>query len=115
MNARLSSLSGLLILATLSGMAMAADVAPTIDRATCEPPKYPKAALINEESGTVSIGFLVTADGKVTETKIEKSSGSRSLDKAAVSALALCKFKPGTRDGKPDAIWAKVDFTWKLE
>ncbi len=114
MNARLSSLAGLLLLAA-SGFVHAADVAPSIDRSTCEAPKYPKAALINEESGTVSIGFLVGADGKVTETKIEKSSGSRSLDKAAVTALALCKFKPGTKDGKPDAVWAKVDFTWKLE
>ncbi len=114
MNARLSSLAGLLLLAAC-GFVHAADVAPSIDRSTCEAPKYPKAALINEESGTVSIGFLVGADGKVTETKIEKSSGSRSLDKAAVTALALCKFKPGTKDGKPDAVWAKVDFTWKLE
>ncbi len=93
----------------------AADVAPVIDRSSCEPPKYPKAALINEESGTVSMGFLVGADGKVSETKVEKSSGSRSLDKAATTALALCKFKPGTKDGKPDAVWVKIDFTWKLE
>ena len=112
MSARLFSLAGLWF---VSNLVLAADVSPTIDRSTCEPPKYPKAALLNEESGTVSIGFLVGADGKVTDTKIEKSSGSRSLDKAAVSALALCKFKPGTKDGKPDAVWAKVDFTWKLD
>lgn len=122
MNARLSLATRYLLaaVATIASMActpfaFAAEVAPVIDRSSCEPPKYPKAALINEESGTVSLGFLVSADGKVSETKVEKSSGSRSLDKAAATALALCKFKPGTKDGKPDAVWVKIDFTWKLE
>ncbi|MDE2430500.1 MAG: TonB family protein, partial [Burkholderiales bacterium] len=54
-------------------------------------------------------------DGKVVESKVEKSSGSKSLDKAALSALSQCKFKPGTKDGKPEQAWAKVDFVWKLE
>ena len=70
---------------------------------------------MNEETGTVSMGFLVGVDGKVVDSKVEKSSGSKSLDKAALSALAQCKFKPGTKDGKPEQLWAKVDFVWKLE
>ncbi|WP_408058533.1 energy transducer TonB [Undibacterium curvum] len=95
--------------------AMAADTAPVMDSKSCEPPKYPKAALINEETGTVTMGFLVGTDGKVVDSKVEKSSGSKSLDKAALTALAQCKFKPGTKDGKADQAWAKVDFVWKLE
>ncbi len=98
-----------------SASSFAADVAPVIDMKSCDPPKYPKAALMNEETGTVSMGFLVAADGKVVESKVDKSSGSKSLDKAALSALTLCKFKPGTKDGKPDQLMAKVDFVWKLE
>lgn len=70
---------------------------------------------MNEETGTVSMGFLIATDGKVLESKVEKSSGSKSLDKAAVSALSQCKFKPGSKDGKADQLWAKVDFVWKLE
>lgn len=93
----------------------AADVAPILDSKSCDPPKYPKAALMNEETGTVSLLFLVSADGKVTDSKVDKSSGSKSLDKAALSAFSQCKFKPGTKDGKPDQVWAKVDFVWKLE
>jgi periplasmic protein TonB len=114
MNAHLSTLV-LGILLSLSGLSYAADVAPVMDAKSCEPPKYPKAALMNEETGTVTLGFLVAADGKVVESKVEKSSGSKSLDKAALSALSLCKFKPGSKDGKPDQLWAKVDFVWKLE
>ena len=70
---------------------------------------------MNEETGTVGMGFLVGVDGKVVDSKVEKSSGSKSLDKAALTALAQCKFKPGTKDGKPEQTWAKVDFVWKLE
>ena len=106
-------LSVLLSVAAVS--AMAGETAPVMDSKSCDPPKYPKAALMNEETGTVTMGFLVGADGKVVESKVEKSSGSKSLDKAALSALSQCKFKPGTKDGKPDQVWAKVDFVWKLE
>lgn len=114
MNPKISAIASCLLFA-VSSAAFAADVAPVIDSKSCDPPKYPKAALMNEETGTVSMGFLVGVDGKVVESKVEKSSGSKSLDKAALSALSLCKFKPGTKDGKPDQLWAKVDFVWKLE
>ncbi len=104
-----------LVLLLMSFTSYGAEVAPVLDAKSCDPPKYPKAALINEEQGTVSLLFLVTADGKVTDSKIDKSSGSKSLDKAALSAFSQCKFKPGTKDGKPDELWAKVEFVWKLE
>lgn len=114
MNAKFSLLSMGLLMA-ISSMGFAAEVAPVMDSKSCESPKYPKAALMNEETGTVTMGFLISTDGKVVESKVEKSSGSKSLDKAALSALSLCKFKPGSKDGKPDQLWAKVDFVWKLE
>ncbi len=114
MNVKLSVITSGLLLA-VSNLSFAADVAPVMDPKSCEQPKYPKAALMNEETGTVTMGFLISPDGKVVESKVEKSSGSKSLDKAALSALSLCKFKPGTKDGKADQLWAKVDFVWKLE
>lgn len=103
------------VLFTLCATAFGAEVAPVLDSKSCEPPKYPKAALMNEETGTVSLLFQVSPDGKVNESKVEKSSGSKSLDKAALSAFTQCKFKPGTKDGKADTLWAKVEFVWKLE
>jgi protein TonB len=105
--------STLMISASVS--AFAADVSPTLDSKSCDTPKYPKAALMNEEQGTVELMFLVPPDGHVTESKVEKSSGSKTLDKAALNAFSQCKFKPGMKDGKPDALWAKVEFAWKLE
>ena len=102
-------------LLTVSLLSYGAEVAPVLDGQSCAPPKYPKAALINEEQGTVSLLFLVSPDGKIVESKVDKSSGSKSLDKAALSAFSQCKFKPGSKDGKPDQLWAKVEFVWKLE
>ncbi|MFD2270900.1 hypothetical protein ACFS07_06595 [Undibacterium arcticum] len=37
------------------------------------------------------------------------------MDKAARLALSICKFKPGTTDGKPEQSWTKVQYEWKLE
>jgi len=105
--------SALLLCASAS--TFASEVAPVLDSKSCEAPKYPKAALINEEQGTVALLFLVPPDGHVADSKIEKSSGSKALDKAALNAFSQCKFKPGMKDGKPDALWAKVEFAWKLD
>ncbi len=63
----------LLAIATAFGFAItatasAADVLPVRDGKSCEAPKYPKSALLNEETGTVQMGFLVGVDGKVTES-----------------------------------------------
>ncbi|MFZ6757689.1 energy transducer TonB [Undibacterium sp. Ji50W] len=114
MKPQISILVSSLLLA-MSASVLAAETSPVMDGKSCEPPKYPKAALMNEETGTVTMGFLISTDGKVVESKVDKSSGSKSLDKAALGALSQCKFKPGTKDGKPDQLWAKVDFVWKLE
>jgi len=108
-----SILSALLLVA--AGSVMAAETSPVMDNKSCDPPKYPKAALMNEETGTVTMGFLVGTDGKVSDSRVDKSSGSKSLDKAALQALSQCKFKPGTKDGKAEQMWTKVDFVWKLE
>ena len=103
------------LLITASAASFASEVSPVLDSKSCDAPKYPKAALMNEEQGTVELEFLVPPDGHVSDSKIAKSSGSKTLDKAALNAFSKCKFKPGMKDGKPDALWAKVEFEWKLD
>jgi protein TonB len=78
-------------------------------------PEYPPAARRANETGTVQLSYLVDVDGKVLESKIERSSGSRRLDEAAKTALALCKYAPGTVDGRPVRSRKKVIYVWKLE
>jgi protein TonB len=98
----------------VAGGAMAAEVPASFDSKSCKA-EYPKASLMNEEQGTVSMSFLVAADGSVVESKLEKTSGFKNLDKAAMKAISACKFKPGTKDGAPAQTWTKVDYAWKLD
>ena len=92
----------------------AAEVPASFDPKKCAV-EYPKASLMNEEQGTTSASFLVSADGTVTESKLDKSSGFKNLDRAALKGLSSCKFKPGTKDGAPAATWTKVDYAWRLD
>jgi periplasmic protein TonB len=103
-----------LVLCGMAGAAAAGEVPASFDPKTCKA-EYPKASLMNEEQGTVSMSFLVAADGSVVESKLEKTSGYKNLDKAALKAIGACKFKPGTKDGAPAQTWTKVDYAWKLD
>lgn len=80
----------------------------------CALPAYPKSSIRNEETGTTTLALLVGTDGRVTSARVEQSSGYRDLDRAAVSALSLCQFKPATTNGVPEAAWAKLSYVWTL-
>ena len=89
--------------------------AAVVNAKDCEKPEYPSASLRAEETGVVRLAFLIDVDGKVLESKVEKSTGYRRLDEAARTALGLCKFKPATADGKPEKSWARMEYEWKIE
>ena len=90
-------------------------VAAVVDARACEKPAYPSKSLRNEEQGTVTLEFLIGLDGRVADSKVYKSSGFKDLDRAAIAGLSLCKFKPGTVDGKLEKSWTKMQYVWKLE
>ena len=75
---------------------------------------YPIEALRNREQGTVILRVLVGADGSVLGVEIEKTSGSRSLDRAAREAVAKWRFHPATRNGVALSAWASVPITFNL-
>ncbi|MGJ9420064.1 TonB family protein [Massilia sp. CMS3.1] len=81
----------------------------------CAKPNYPANAARNGETGTVTLALLVGLDGRVTGSRIQKSSGSRDLDRAAVNALSLCQFKPALHNGVRQAGWAQIAYVWSLE
>jgi protein TonB len=110
----LARYTGLLSALLLSTTAFAGEVPASFNPATCKA-EYPKASLMNEEQGTTSMSFLVNPDGSVAESKLEKTSGFKNLDKAAIKSISACKFKPGTKDGAPAQTWTKVDYAWKLD
>jgi len=77
-----------------------------------EKPIYPRLAEQAGIEGVVFIIVLVLKDGRVDSAMVEKTSGTASLDNAAVQAAYKNRFKPGLRDGCPVASWVtyKVDF-----
>jgi protein TonB len=85
------------------------------DASGCATPNYPVRAARNNESGTVTLALLVGVDGKVSDSRIKSSSGSRELDKAAVSALSTCTFKPALNGGVAEPGWAQIAYVWTLE
>jgi len=108
------SLVATLFVSGFAGAAFAGEVPASFDPSKCKV-DYPKASLMNEEQGVTSMAFQVNADGSVADSKLEKSSGFKGLDKAALKGLSACKFKPGTKDGAPAQTWTKVDYAWKLD
>jgi periplasmic protein TonB len=83
--------------------------------AGCKRPDYPRDALMAEEQGNVTISVFVGTNGSVKEAKVKKSSGSRSLDKAASKAFSLCSFKPAMKDGEPQESWYDIPYEFILE
>ncbi len=103
------------VLYSVSFAAFAADSVATLDtKVPCDKPEYPRASLVNEEQGTVVLSLQIGVDGKVTDSKVEKSSSFKNLDKATLK-LANCHFKPLMQDGKPVQSWAKFEYVWKLD
>jgi protein TonB len=85
------------------------------DAKACALPDYPARAVREGVSGTTMLALLVGPDGRVSSARVERSSGSRDLDKAAVNALSLCRFKPATHNGVPEAAWAQLAYVWTLD
>lgn len=88
---------------------------PLVKANACAKPRYPRASLRANEAGIVKLKFLVGADGRVIESKIERSSGYARLDEAAREALSLCSFKPATLDGRAVPDWALLQYEWKID
>jgi periplasmic protein TonB len=99
-------------------VAAAPRTAPVIDFKGCAKPEYTAAARRAEAQGTTLISFLIDVDGKVLESRVERSAGGsrdhKALDRAALEALSKCQFKPGTLEGKPERSTSRVEYVWKL-
>jgi protein TonB len=87
--------------------------APVVKAKDCREPEYPAVSERLGEAGSVVLQLLVGIDGKVTDSKIEVSSGFERLDKAAQAGLSRCKFVPGQVDGQPAEAWAQMKYTFR--
>jgi protein TonB len=81
----------------------------------CPKPVYPKSSLRNEETGVVTLRFMIGADGRLLKQQITRSSGFRDLDRAAQSALAQCWFRPASIKGQPVQSPLDIQYVWTLD
>jgi TonB family protein len=88
---------------------------PTMLFDSCRRPNYPRSSLRNEETGRVTLEFLVDPAGKPVQIRKVRSSGHAALDNATLLSLSACSFEPLSVDGKPAAAWAIVQYVWTLE
>jgi protein TonB len=106
-------------LSTTGPVTGSAAAAPTLRAAAmlegCIKPPYPAQAARNGDTGTVTLALLVGVDGRVTASRIVRSSGIKELDKAAVSALSLCAFKPAMLGDAAQAGWTSVAYAFTLD
>lgn len=78
-------------------------------------PAYPSLSRRLGEQGVVVLEFTIEADGEVLDARVKKSSGHPRLDEAAkIGLTTLCKFHPGTVDGKPERAKATIAYRWTL-
>jgi bla regulator protein BlaR1 len=82
---------------------------------SCAKPVWPKQSLRDENTGTVTLGFKISEDGRVEESRVKKSSGFAALDEAARDGIAKCRFRPATQGGKPVAAWMQMQYVWTLQ
>ena len=79
------------------------------------PPRYPLIARRNGEQGTVTLKVLVTREGLPAEISVQTSSGSASLDQAAVEAVKGWRFAPARQGAQAVEAWVLVPIVFKLE
>ena len=75
---------------------------------------YPVAALRNGESGTVMLRVTVGADGVPYGIAVARSSGSRTLDRAAMGAVKSWRFNPAMRNGQPVPASVQIPVSYNL-
>lgn len=83
--------------------------------ASCAKPHYPRESLRYEHTGTVTLNFKISANGKVEDSNIMKSSGYPLLDEAAREGISKCQFMPATQGGKPVPAWMHMQYVWTLK
>lgn len=75
-------------------------------------PEYPRFDKLAGIEGTVWIAVEIDIDGSVTNARVYKTSGRKSLDQAALDVAFQNKFRPAIQNGHPVKLWTayKVEF-----
>lgn len=78
------------------------------------PPEYPTDALQLGRQGVAVLLVIVAENGRPMQIRLVKSSGFKSLDKAAKAAVAKWKFRPAQRGGRAVSCPIKVPVRFRI-
>lgn len=78
-------------------------------------PVYPPVARRSGDQGTVMLKVLVSPEGAPLRIELDQSSGSKSLDGAALEAVKGWRFVPARRGTQNIEGWVRVPVVFKLE
>ena len=78
-------------------------------------PNYPEAARRASLQGTVIAEIRIDRHGNVESARTTSSSGSATLDDAALAAVRAWRYRPATRGGQPTPSLRRVRFVFKIE
>ena len=76
-------------------------------------PEYSEEARKAKYQGSVTLQIVVDEKGNVKDIRVVKKLGL-GLDEKAIEAVAKWRFKPGMKDGKPVAVIATVEVSFRL-
>lgn len=77
-------------------------------------PSYPLAARLRGYEGVVLLSVEVSAEGRVDDLKVKRSSGYDVLDRSALEAVLTWTFEPARRMGRPVRIQVDVPVKFLL-
>jgi TonB family protein len=79
------------------------------------PPRYPADALKEGKTGVTVLVVDIDAQGGVTGTRVERSSGDARLDAVAQEAATKWRFTPAMKQGQPVASKVRVPIEFALD
>jgi TonB family protein len=74
--------------------------------------KYPPLLRDAGIGGTVRVYFFIDETGKVIDRRIDKSSGHKDLDDAALQVAAVMRFSPALNRDKKVPVWVSFPITF---
>jgi len=79
------------------------------------PPQYPALAERNGWEGTVMLKAFVEKEGRASQVLVDRGSGFKILDSAALKTVRKWQFEPGRMGGVVVSSWVKIPIRFRIE
>lgn len=77
--------------------------------------RYPEALRNSGVGGNVVLWIHVGEEGRVLDSRVQRSSGYRALDAAAREVVRTMEFSPALNRGDPTAVWVQQRIQFRVE